>query len=191
MPRKSKDIKGVWLYGGKDISPDAILFELSASGMACGPVTYTFLYVCRDVMHVARTCKTILEDLFECDFLDRDDYASSVKGESVDEEQVDQVINAHVRTLLNQAKIIHLNASTMSDDNLLKSLSQLIDSFSFEYRVTDIQLVEDWIKSDAIQDWLLGALEDEQEQRPVEKLIIPGHERLIARAINRINHSPL
>ena len=191
MAQRSKEIRGIFRYSANDIRPDSIVIEVITRGHGCSfvPISWSTIYVCKDIPDVARTCRKVLLDLIECGVIDLDVWQENWEHE----EEVPLSINRRLARMLNQAKIQEVSASHGRIESRARSI---VETFNIFDEIDDVRVMKDWIRQKEVQAWLFRFLEsDDEEEKPIRRLpktlIIPGHEKLIAEAINSINRAIL
>jgi hypothetical protein len=188
MAQRSDEIRGVFRYSANDIRPDSIVIEVITRGHGCSfiPISWTTIYVCKDILNVARTCKNVLLDLIECGLIDPDVWQENWECE----EGTPLSVNRRLALMVNQAKIQEVNAP---HGRIESRARVIVETFNIFDDIDDVRVMKDWIKQKEIQAWLSRFLDsdDEEEEstnRTLPKsLLIPGHQKLIAEAINSIN----
>lgn len=198
MARRSQEIRGVFCYTARDIKPDAIVIEVTNNGVGCSciPINWATIYICKDIMDIAHTCRKVLLDLFTYDVIDRDSWVSNWENHNGEELSNVRSLSANrlLRVLTNKTKIFALNSCYR--EKIIESRSRVVvESFNCFDVIDDVRIMQDWVKQREVQNWLFRFLDpDDQEEyksRRVlpDKLLIPGHEKLIAKAVNEINRT--
>lgn len=189
MAQRSKEIRGVFRYSANDIKPDSIVIEITNRGYGCSfvPISWATIYVCKDILDVARTCRKVLLDLFDCGMIAQDMWQENRECD----EEAPLSINRRLALMVNQAKIQEVNAAHSKLEGRARSI---VESFNCFDEIDDVRVMKGWIKQKEVQEWLFRFLDtDDEEEKPKRRLpktlIIPGHEKLIAEAINAINRS--
>jgi len=189
MAQRSKELRGVFRYSANDIKPDSIVIEVITRGHGCSfvPISWSTIYVCKDIPDVARTCRKVLLDLIGCGVIDPDMWKENWGGE----EGAPLSINKRLGLMVNQAKIQEVNASHGRIESRARSIAESFNCFD---ELDDVRGMKGWIKQKEVQEWLYRFLDtDDEEEKPKRRLpkalILPGHEKLIAEAINEINRT--
>ena len=214
--RKNRNAEGLFLYDARDITPDAILFEIEHEGLACGPMGWTNIYVCADLMKLRQTCETVLKDFFACGLLDDASYAECVLYENSPEKKKrmttrpvsykvlkDIADKERVRTgnrddaaiisnWLGQIgnRIEKIRASGRITKHQLKKIREVVIDYSLGEKVGMVCLLKDYLRDKASHDFLLRQFEDENGNPTIKRLAITSDARLIAKAINNVNQGP-
>ena len=190
MAQRSKEIRGVFRYSANDIRPDSIVIEVITRGHGCSfvPISWTTIYVCKDIPDVARTCKKVLLDLIECGLIDLEVWQANGGCE----EGTPLSVNRRLALMVNQAKIQVVNAPHGRIESRARSI---IETFNIFDEIDDVRVMKDWIRQKEVQAWLFRFLDTDDEEEESTKrtlpksLLIPGHQKLIAEAINSINRT--
>lgn len=189
MAQRSKELRGIFRYSANDIKPASIVIEITNNGYGCSliPISWATIYVCKDILDVARTCRKVLLDLIECGVVDPDVWQENWAHE----EEAPLSINRRLALMVNQAKIQEVNASQGRIEGRARSI---VETFNVFDEIDDVRVMKSWIKQKEVQAWLYRFLdtdddEDNPRRRLPDRLSIPGHEKLMAEAINAINRT--
>lgn len=189
MAQRSKEIRGVFRYSANDIRPDSIVIEVSTHGHGCSfvPISWSTIYVCKDTLDVARTCRKVLLDLIGCGVID----PVAWQGNWARDEVALLSVNNRLALMVNQAKIQEVNASHGRIEGRVRSIVEMFNVFD---EIDDVRVMKGWIKQKEVQEWLYRFLNTDDEvdnpkRKLPDRLLIPGHEKLIAEAINAINRT--
>ena len=194
MAQRSKEIRGVFRYSTNDIAPDSLVIEVTNRGYGCSfvPINWATIYVCKDILNVARTCKKVLLDLFDCGVIDPDMWVANWGNNEGEKGPLS--INRRLRILTNQAAIQEIKAHA-TNSWIAKRARAIAESFNCFDEIDDVKIMKDWVQQKEVQEWLFRYLETDDEEEGKAKrtlpdtLLIPGQERLIAEAINTINRT--
>jgi hypothetical protein len=198
MAQRSKEIRGVFRYSANDITPDSLVIEVTNRGYGCSlvPINWATIYVCEDILDVVQTCKKVLLDLFACGVIDPDMWVENWADDERTEKskKIHLTINRRLRILMNQAKIQEIKTHA-TNSWIPKRARAIAESFNCFDEIDDIKIMNNWVKQKEVQAWLFRFLESDDEEDGRAKrslpdtLLIPGHQKLIAEAINAINRT--
>jgi hypothetical protein len=195
VAQRSKEIRGVFQYSANDIMPDFLVIEVTNRGYGCSfvPINWATIYVFKDILDIARTCKKVLLDLFDCGVIDPDMWLAN-RNNDEKTEKISLSINRRLKILTNQAKIQEIKAHA-SKSWIINRGRVIAESFECFDEIDDVKMMKDWVKQKDVQEWLFRFLDsdDEGDERSIrtlpDTLMLPGHEKLIAEAINTINRT--
>jgi hypothetical protein len=174
----------MYAYQASDIDPKTIVVELVYSGMACGPVSYTKIFVLQDLTDLADLFECLVRSDLDVDFYDLDTYVSEIVRKNgsfhiADTKDYDEILNEYLDWQRERLED--------TQDDLSQVRGVLID-YGTEGKIVDFCFLEQYIKARSNQDWLIDSIDfDEDEIDNNIVLELPGSEEIIAEAINRIN----
>jgi len=197
--KKYKDAYGIFLYTKIDVERDPIVLEFFDSGMACGPIENSWVYLCKNIKDVAKTCSIVLTDLIECDFIDKETYVSNIICEYYEENDIqydnsseDSILDIWKKDLSKRLTNIDKESGKTLCKESFRKIGDVVSDYGFYGRIEIPCLLSTWVKKKANHDWLINCLAEydddgEEKKNNIKKLNWPKDAALIAKAINKIN----
>jgi hypothetical protein len=196
-PHKHPRAKGLFIYDSRDIKSESLIFEIEHSSLACGPISWTNIYVCADLDMLQYTCETVLRNLIKCDLIDVSDYAQNVLSENRLDKESESTCHKDEKLIIEDwfaqigRRIKRLNATVNGSINSegLAKIRNIVMDYGLGDSLGMVCSLKNYLKNKYSYNLLLSQFEEQDKDPIVEKLNLPGDEKLIARAINKINES--
>lgn len=186
--KKYNKAYGIFIYDTKDVLADPIVLEYTNTGLACGPLSRSYIYLCKNLPEIAKTCQFVIEDLIKCDFYEEESYLQGIemtdaKGRVIANPSLDDWTSYQTNRIME----IQANCKGILNDKVFRKLHDVISDYYLYESLEKVSNLSKWIADKTNNEWLGRTLNDSDSEKTVKKLTFPKDAGAIAKAINKVN----